>query len=182
MVKKNYVIIQEINKELEKHRNFIGYIDGRLNAFDGDLLVMETRFEKTKAEYNTNTKDLQNARTETLNKIKILNSKLKNVGKKPIPEPKPLPIKKKIIEKVKEIVKPKPEPLIEESPKTPLDEAKFTKKQINLVSEELQEAIDDLDPENAGKVQCHVCKKYYTKGGAFIAHYKSHFKNGNGTG
>lgn len=31
---------------------------------------------------------------------------------------------------------------------------------------------------NKDKVKCPECQKYYTKGGAFTAHYKSHFPNG----
>lgn len=172
MVKKNYVIIAELNKEIEKQRNFIGYVDGRLNAFDGDLNVIQTRFEKAKKEYNDNTKDLQNARTETLKKIKNLEFKLKKVGKvEDLPE---------VPKKEEPILLPK-ETLIEESPKTPLAEAKFTKKQINQVAEELQEVIDELDPANAGKMLCPECGNYYTKGGAFIAHYKAclNIKNGD---
>ena len=31
---------------------------------------------------------------------------------------------------------------------------------------------------NKDKVKCPECQKYYTKGGAFTAHYKSHYPNG----
>ena len=155
MVKKNYVIIQEINKELEKHRNFIGYVDGRLNAFDGDLLVIKTRYEKTKKEYNENTKDLQNARSDTLNKIKILEVKLKNVGKKQITKPEP---KKKIIEKVKEIIKlpksePKPEPIpkIEEPPIEKVLEEKSN------IADKMRDIADDINGE--ALIIAYVCQK-----------------------
>lgn len=156
MPQKTYVIIQNLNKELVKHKNFIGYIDGRLNAMDGDLLVMKTRFEKTKKEYNDNTKDLQNARTDTLNKIKNLEAKLKKVGIPPPPEEP----RKSEIEVIAEDIAEHQEHTITEVKK--------------VINDEFEKIIVE------GKTQCPECKNYYTKGGAFISHYKACINHKNG--
>ena len=66
-------------------------------------------------------------------------------------------------------------------------------KELEDVVEVLDELKKDEDTEvilnssgpideteiNKGKVKCPECKKYYTRGGAFTVHYKSHFPNGN---
>lgn len=45
---------------------------------------------------------------------------------------------------------------------------------------EIPNALGPIDEAeiNKDKVQCPECHKYYTKGGAFTAHYKSHYPNG----
>ena len=47
-------------------------------------------------------------------------------------------------------------------------------------SAELSNALGPIDETeiNKDKVKCPECHKYYTKGGAFTAHYKTHYPNG----
>jgi hypothetical protein len=39
--------------------------------------------------------------------------------------------------------------------------------------------LDTNPPPESNKTECPECHEYFTKGGAFAAHYKSHFPNGN---
>lgn len=60
---------------------------------------------------------------------------------------------------------------------TPPEE--LTREQIEVIKEEIKDVVDfevkkDVD-EHEGKAQCPECKEWFTKGGAFAAHYKSHF-------
>ena len=65
-------------------------------------------------------------------------------------------------------------------------EKKAKKEEIsihNLKKEDLKQALNVLGPIdeteiNKDKVKCPECQKYYTKGGAFTAHYKAHYPNG----
>ena len=47
--------------------------------------------------------------------------------------------------------------------------------QLNIIKEVKEIVNDKLEELEPGKVQCPECKMWYTKGGAFAAHYKSHF-------
>ncbi len=84
--------------------------------------------------------------------------------KEPKPEPDPV-----IFDAVGNIITKKPEETIAEI----LDE-----KPKNVIIED-PAAIKIPIPDPSKQI-CPECKKLFTKGGAFAAHYKSHFPNGNG--
>lgn len=53
--------------------------------------------------------------------------------------------------------------------------------------QEIEEVLEELEKEDlveivenhSNKVECPECNQFFTKGGAFASHYKSHFPNGN---
>ena len=87
----------------------------------------------------------------------------------------------KELEKKSEVVIIEPEPVeieILEPPKEVLNEDVIQEGQIAIVKEHKKDVDEQLEELEAGKVQCPECGKFFTKGGAFASHYKSHF-NGN---
>lgn len=70
-------------------------------------------------------------------------------------------------EVVEEIVEEVVEEIIEEEP-----EVEEKVEIVKEVKEIINEKVEEL---GSGKVQCPECKKFFTKGGAFVTHYKSHF-------
>jgi len=83
-----------------------------------------------------------------------------------------------IIEEIEE-----PEPVKIEIPepiKEVLNEDAIQEGQIAIVKEHKEDVDDQLKELESGKVQCPECGKFFTKGGAFASHYKSHFNFSNG--
>lgn len=78
---------------------------------------------------------------------------------------------KKETEEVKEVIEDISEELI--------DEEKIQEGQINILKEYKEVVNGDLKELESGKVQCPECGEFFTKGGAFASHYKSHFNNGD---
>jgi hypothetical protein len=98
-----------------------------------------------------------------------------NIKKK---EPKPEPPPKVIVEKTPEPERMTLDELEKELEEDIIEEEKLTKEEIKEIVEEVIE--EPIKEENGNKVECPECHEFYTKGGAFFQHYKSHFPNGNG--
>ena len=80
------------------------------------------------------------------------------------------------LEKELKVKKEKPKPIIEEPTVTEVIEETQTE-----VIKEMKEAINSDHKEivNGNKVKCPECLNWFTKGGAFASHYKTHFPNGD---
>ena len=65
-----------------------------------------------------------------------------------------------------------------EEKKQVVNEELIQEGQIAIVKDHKKDVDEQLAELESGKVQCPECGKLFTKGGAFAAHYKSHF-NGN---
>ena len=103
----------------------------------------------------------------------------------PIPEKTPEAKPKSKLEKVAESIKESLEETIEEITDEIVEHQEKTIRAVkSAVNGEFAQTIIE------GKILCPECiaqgkkkeESLFTKGGAFIAHYRSHFKNGNGDG
>ena len=157
----------ELNYIAEK-KEFVTQIQERQEAMDGILLGIEEH-EKEIAKY-TPKKKVKKPKPEP---EKIPEHIITPKKPAPVPSLIPEPIKESLKETIEEIT----EEIIEHQERTITE----VKKAIN--GEFTQTIIE-------GKILCPECiqegkqkeDSLFTKGGAFIAHYKSHFKNGNGDG
>jgi len=167
--KKIYVLIDEIEQELIRKQNFLGYISGRLNSMDGDMLKATEKFERSKSEYNKNVKDLQEAEKSTKTEMSKLKKRLLSLKAK---SPQEIQVKEAKLEAVNKMDH------MQEI------EKEITEHHERTVTEIKQLVNGDLAKIKDNMVQCPEClaagvdpnKAWFTKGGAFARHYASHFK------
>ena len=125
----------------------------------------DIRKEKLQAKKRLLAEELKKAK-EQLDKMKEEKKEEIALAPEPIPERIDAEEIEELVEKVEEIIEPKPiEPPIEVS----------KEEQVNIIKEVKEIVNDKLEALEPGKVQCPECKGMFTKGGAFAAHYKSHF-------
>ena len=162
-----------IGKNIEKHMR--------------ELALLEKNFNIEKKVFINAIHELEDAREEVLLQIEqhqIEIDKLTPKKERPKPEPEKIP------EHI--IVPKKPDPIIESLKETIEDITEEIIEHQERTITEVKKAVNGKFEQTIieGKILCPECiaegkqeeDSLFTKGGAFIAHYKSHFKNGNGDG
>lgn len=168
-----------------------GYYSRRTNAIENLKRDMKIRQDQHEVEMSEFKRMLEELETDKANYYKLLQKeekKLERLEKKPEPKPAPKPVP----------VAPPPEPKINpeelaiKERQAKLDELERLKKELGVdeneegedeikkeqeavlkeVSSQVNEKLSEL---HAGKSQCPECLEWFTKGGAYAAHYKSHF-------
>lgn len=70
---------------------------------------------------------------------------------------------------------------LEEAKRIEEEKARIAKQKAEEAAKAIQNHVEaGIEVNNLNKQECPECHQFYTKGGAFAAHYKSHFPNGNG--
>ena len=154
---------KKLNSKVENQKNNIAILKQRHTMIETEEVELLRHLEDDKAIFFDVMKDCKK-------QLKTFKNKGKAIPK-PKPEPEPIPEPEKIV--ISE------DPIIHKSPNTEEAKVNFTVEQVQQVKQELNGVIKELHPENVGKDECPICHNFYTRGGAFAAHYKSH-NNGNG--
>jgi len=81
------VQVESIKKQIIKAEDMIGYCNGRLNAFDTQMVKDQKQFDEIKKVYNDHVKALQDQRTNQELFVKNLKVKISDLESKPIKQP-----------------------------------------------------------------------------------------------
>lgn len=155
---------KKLNNNVENQKKNIAILKKRHSMIELEEVTTLQHFEDDKALFFDVMKDCKK-------RLKTFKNRGKPKPKPPKPEPVLLPKKEPISTASQDNLDL--ENTIHEGQKSILQEIKDT------IEDDIQEIIVE------GKVKCPECAEhgveaYFTKGGAFASHYKSHFKNGNG--
>jgi len=162
---------KKLNSKVENQKRNIALVKQRHTMIEAEELSLLQNLEDDKAIFFDVLKETKKRLKTFKNKGK---AKPKPKPKEPekVPEPEPLPevviLPKK--DEIAEIVKESMEEITE----------KIEQEQVEVIKE-IKTAIsaDNMEIVEGNKVRCPECLQMYTKGGAFAAHYKSHFPNGD---
>lgn len=191
---KLYEQINELERKIFRAKQQAAFLKGTLEAVDTAIQLKKQKLDEEIIAYNKRaTRDQEILEMHEKNisdwakKLdKTLTKQLKKIDKEKV---------EVVVEKSeKEIRKEE----IEAKKRLLAEELKRAKEQLEAIKEEKKEELitvgndlfsvngndhkewekeayekpEELEP---GKVQCPECKEWFTKGGAFAAHYKSHF-------
>lgn len=184
---KIYVEIEMLEKNIIRAKEQAHFLRCTLDSVDTAIQIKKQKLEADIGEYNERSSNEEKILKMYEDNIAVWTSRLDKLYSKQI--------KKIDKEKVTVIVEKSEKQLRKEDLKAKkrllAEELKKAKEQIELMEAAKKpndiHLIVETDAENlyivadepeSNKVQCQECHEYFTKGGAFVSHYKTHFPNG----
>jgi chromosome segregation ATPase len=192
---KVYVEIDLLEKNIIRAREQAHFLRCTLESVDTAIHIKKQKLEEDIAEYNERASNEEkilgmyedNIATWTNRLDKLYSKQLKKIDKEKVE----VVVEKSEKQLRKEDLKAKKKQLAEE-----LKKAKEQIEQMEAAKKEEAEIVEDVVEEIAEEIfkedfiveiapdptkqECPECLQLFTKGGAFAAHYKTHFPNGNG--
>ena len=199
---KVYVEIEMLEKNIFRAKEQAHFLRCTLDSVDKAIHIKKQKLEEDIGEYNERASNEEkilkmyedNIATWTNRLDKLYSKQIKKIDKEKVT----VVVEKSEKQLRKEALKDKKRLLAEELKKAKeqielMEAAKEQKKEEAakiVIEEEIEDVVEEIAEEifkedfiveiapDPTKQECPECHQLYTKGGAFAAHYKTHFPNG----